>query len=63
MAILIDRFNQMVAELEVEYRQFRYLNLRGVTATLTWHNEMHPNRPGFQLLSDRYARAIKEVAL
>ena len=33
----------------------------GVTATLGWHNEMHPNRPGFTLLSQRYARAIREV--
>ena len=61
VAILIDRFNQMVAELELDYPQFRYLNLRGVTATLKWHNEMHPNKEGFQLLSDRYAKAIEQV--
>lgn len=61
IAMLIDRFNVMVSKLETDYRQFRYLNLRGITATLPWHNEMHPNRAGFQLLSDRFGRAIKEL--
>ena len=65
---LIDRFNTMLADVTAlpEFKHVQYLDLRGTLHHDSqykkhWANELHPNATGFDLVTQKFADAIKKV--
>jgi lysophospholipase L1-like esterase len=62
---LMDRFNDMLASVAAlpGFEHTVYVDLRGTLTTgagykKLWENELHPSRKGFQLVTEKVARAI-----
>lgn len=65
---LIDRFNVMLADVSAlpEFPHVHYLDLRGTLHHDSqykkhWANELHPNATGFDLVTQKFADAIKKL--
>ena len=65
---LIDRFNTMLADVTAlpEFKHVQYLDLRGTLHNDSqykkhWANELHPNATGFDLVTAKFAEAIKTL--
>ena len=65
---LIDRFNSMLADVSAlsEFQHVHYLDLRGTLHHDSqykrhWANELHPNATGFDLVTQKFADAIKKL--
>lgn len=57
--LLVDRFNDHLAELEAEHPDdFVYVDLRGTLEPGEWENEIHPTREGFVKVADGIIDAI-----
>jgi lysophospholipase L1-like esterase len=68
MKTLIDRFNQMLAEVGAipGFAHVHYLDLRGTLPTDTtykrfWANELHPTGRGFNLVTSKFARLLTSL--
>ncbi|HLM67286.1 MAG TPA: hypothetical protein VK358_07160 [Longimicrobium sp.] len=65
MRTLIDRFNEMLRRLAgmPQLSHLRYVDLRNTLSSGDdyqewWANELHPNKRGFLLVTERIAKAI-----
>ena len=60
---LIDRFNDMLSELEQEYPEVAYLDLRGSLPDRLedWANELHPKNAGFAKIAEKFHRLIQRL--
>jgi hypothetical protein len=61
MRQLIARFNQMLAELAIEHRNFHYVDVRGEIGPDDWVNELHPKNSAFRRAAARIHARVQEV--
>lgn len=66
MAILIDRFNDMVSSVADQFDHVHYVDLRDLlmndsTYRQYWANELHPTERGFRLVTERFAETINAL--
>ena len=59
---LIDAFNDMVTSVVSAHPNTHYVNLREtLTTQAQWHNELHPRKAGFKLVTDEIEAKIRAV--
>jgi hypothetical protein len=62
-AVLIDRFNDMLIELQKRHQDdFIYVDLRNtLSITKDWENEIHPTRDGFKKVADKFRKGVAKA--
>jgi lysophospholipase L1-like esterase len=65
---LIDRFNDMLKDLQTKFENVHYVDLRGTLSTAgnyqdDWDNELHPTEEGFKKITSKFARVIAGLPL
>ncbi|HCL56027.1 MAG TPA: hypothetical protein DHW82_03340 [Spirochaetia bacterium] len=59
---LIDRFNEVLIEVEKNYPgRFYYTDIRGTVFENEWYDEIHPNDNAFERISEKVERKIREI--
>ena len=62
VAVLIDRFNEMLAGLAAGFSgTVRHVDCRGLVGAGSWHDELHPNNNGYKTVATRINSAIHDV--
>ncbi|HAA15827.1 MAG TPA: hypothetical protein DCE41_30590 [Cytophagales bacterium] len=57
---IVDKFNELLAELQQEYDQFHHLDLRGTfPQKADWRDELHLTSDGFEIAARIYDQKIK----
>lgn len=56
--IIIDTFNERLSALSTNYENVEFLDLRGVVKEYQWHDEIHPNDPGFEQIAVKFINRI-----
>jgi hypothetical protein len=62
MAVLIDRFNSMLAELATEFENFHYIDLRALVADVDWDNELHLVDHAYLRVAEVFHNRIQDVS-
>jgi hypothetical protein len=60
MRSLIDRFNEMLQELENEHDNFHYIDLRPHISDGDWTNELHLYNQSYRRVAERFHRKIQQ---
>jgi hypothetical protein len=65
---VIDRFNNMVQSLTVQFTFVHYVDLRNTLSTVlpdlykkSWDNELHPTEPGFESVTNKFAAVLQTL--
>lgn len=58
---MLDRFAQMLQSLERNTPGFRVAPTQGVLGAADWHNELHPNRAGFEKIAGVFATLLRSL--
>lgn len=58
---LIDRFNEMLAQLAADHQDVVHLDLRGLLAADEWGDEIHPSAEGFRKIAERYRAPLQAL--
>ncbi|MDH5476401.1 MAG: hypothetical protein OEX22_11965 [Cyclobacteriaceae bacterium] len=59
---MIDRFNEMLIEIDKEHPHFHHIDLRGnFPNDKQWHNEIHLKSAGFKTVAKQYHEKIKNL--
>lgn len=59
VAWFVDRFNELLVELDAAIPAFHYADLRGTVPQDEWPNEIHPSPRGFSMLADKFAAVMQ----
>ena len=57
IAFLVDRFNDMLAEIDAEFAHVRHVNVRQTIKT-KWHDELHPTTEGARLVAKLFEKEV-----
>lgn len=58
---IMDLFNNLLLELQTQYSNFHYIDLRGTLTKSEWANEIHPTSKGFSKLAQLYDEKLKQL--
>jgi lysophospholipase L1-like esterase len=58
---IINTFNELLSQLDQEFKQVHYINLRGTMKGQSWHDEIHPTSAGFRVLAAKFKAKIEEL--
>jgi lysophospholipase L1-like esterase len=58
---IIHTFNELLSQLDQEFKQVHYINLRGTMKGQSWHDEIHPTSAGFKVLAEKFKEKIEEL--
>jgi len=58
---LMDRFNEMLKELSLQFLNVHYIDVRGVVPRDEWKDELHPNNKGFKRIAEVFKNKIFEI--
>jgi lysophospholipase L1-like esterase len=58
---LMDRFNQMLADLAASMDRVHHIDLRGTLSDSDWANELHPKASGFGKIAEVFNEKIREA--
>jgi hypothetical protein len=62
-ALVIDRLNRMLRELDRAHPQFHHVDLRGtLTSVRQWDDEIHPKAPGFRKAARKFRVVMDRVS-
>ncbi len=60
---LLDLFNEMARQLDREYGDVSYLDLRQSLPIIDqWTNELHPTNSGFRILAEKFHERIRRIS-
>ena len=59
--ILIDRFNQMLKEVVIDFPNVNYLDIRDKVPRNLWKDELHPNENGFKIIAGLFRDKIFDL--
>jgi lysophospholipase L1-like esterase len=59
--LMLDRFNEGLADLVADYPRVHYLDLRGVVGADRWYDELHPTDAGYADVAARFADKVAEL--
>lgn len=62
---VMDKFNQMLIDLSVNYNNVHFIDLRNTVPQDPdfWHDEIHPNDDGFKLVSAKFISKLKSLGI
>lgn len=59
---LVDTFNNMLSDLSQEFRNFHFVDLRGMFPNENdWHNEIHLRKSGYEKIANKYHDKIIDI--
>lgn len=59
---LVDIFNEMLNDLQIDFNNFHYINLRDMfPKDEQWHNEIHLKNKGYDIVAEKYHLKIKSI--
>ena len=61
MKTIIDKFNHKLKDLEAQYPNVTYIDLRGMTGghSVNWDNEIHPTKDIFEQMAQKFHHEIQ----
>jgi lysophospholipase L1-like esterase len=62
IAFLVDRFNDMLGEVDAEFAHVRHVNVRQTIKT-KWHDELHPTTEGAKLVAKLFEKEIGKLLI
>jgi len=57
---LIDRFNEMLADLAQNHSQLIHVKTRRTLSDDEWNDELHPSRDGFEQIAEKFRAKLKK---
>ena len=61
--LMIDEFNGKLSNLISDFPQVYYVDVRGKVEDNQWHDEIHPNNDGFEIVSNGFAEIIESTRI
>jgi len=58
---ILDLFNDMIDKLANDIGRVHYVDLRGTIKTNQWHDEIHPNKNGYEDIAVKIKNKIREL--
>ena len=62
IAFLVDRFNDMLGEIDTEFAHVRHVNVRKTIKT-KWHDELHPTTEGARLVAKLFEKEVGKLLI
>jgi hypothetical protein len=62
IVFLVDRFNDMLGEIDAEFAHVRHVNVRKTIKT-KWHDELHPTTEGARLVAKLFEKEIGKLLI
>lgn len=59
MAVVMDRFNDMLENVASNFLRVDYVDARGAVGDGGWHDELHPENDGFAVVAARFVEVIE----
>lgn len=60
--VMIDRFNEKLALLQLSSARLRYVDCRNTVSADEWYDELHPTNDGYRKVAKKFSTVIEELS-